>query len=33
MSKRLAIDLLQKVANPTAQSFTDVEPDDEVNIV
>ncbi|XP_025425653.1 mitogen-activated protein kinase kinase kinase kinase 3 isoform X2 [Sipha flava] len=30
MSKRLAIDLLQKASNPSTQSFADVEPDDDV---
>jgi len=32
MSKRLAIDLLQKASNPTTQSFTEIEPDDDVSI-
>lgn len=32
MSKRLAIDLLHKASNPNVQSFTDVEPDDDVSI-
>ncbi|VVC41289.1 Hypothetical protein CINCED_3A000113 [Cinara cedri] len=30
MSKRLAIDLLQKASNPAAQTFSEVEPDDDV---
>lgn len=32
MSKRLAIDLLQKASNPTTQSFAEIEPDDDVSI-
>jgi len=31
MSKRLAIDLLQKASNPNAQSFGEIEPDDDVS--
>lgn len=31
MSKRLAIDILQKASNPSTQSFADIEPDDDVN--
>ncbi|XP_025191259.1 mitogen-activated protein kinase kinase kinase kinase 5 isoform X1 [Melanaphis sacchari] len=30
MSKRLAIDLLQKASNPTTQSFAEIEPDDDI---
>ncbi|XP_050438819.1 mitogen-activated protein kinase kinase kinase kinase 5 isoform X1 [Adelges cooleyi] len=30
MSKRLAIDLLQKANNPQAQTFAEIEPDDDV---
>lgn len=32
MSKRLVIDLLQKANNPLAQSFADIELDDDVSI-
>lgn len=31
MSKKLAIDLLQKASNPAAQTFTEIEPDDDVS--
>lgn len=33
MSKRLAIELLQKASNPSTQSFADIEPDDDVSII
>lgn len=32
MSKKLAIDLLQKANNPVAQTFNEIEPDDDVSI-
>lgn len=31
MGKRLAIDLLQKANNPAAQTFNEIEPDDDVS--
>lgn len=33
MSKRLAIEILQKASNPSTQSFADIEPDDDVSII
>lgn len=33
MSKRLAIEILQKASNPSTPSFADIEPDDDVSII